>query len=372
MLVDTSAALEEMLAALDHEPYIALDTESDSLYRYHYKVCVIQVSIPSVDFVVDPLRLRNLDRLGVILADPAVVKVFHAADNDILVLKRDFGFRFASIFDTMLAARILGWPRVSLAALLAEQFDVKLDKHTQLTDWGARPLTPEQLAYARCDTHYLLPLHDLLARELNARHRWREAQEAMAALPDVAYVEKAFDPDGFWRSKGARELSRTELAVLRELYLWRDQQARAMDRPPFKVVSDTVLIALSHAQPQQLGDLPLSRWQLSRFGEGILKAIERGRNAAPPVSPVRQQNSGYRPDPSVALRFDRLRLWRNQRAADRGVDSDVVLSNEILMAIARARPARIAEIAELGVMGPWKLEEYGQELLRVLAAEGES
>ncbi len=236
VLVDSPRAFRGMLEVLAGEPMLALDTESNSLYRYYYRVCLIQISTLTADYLVDPLRLSDLAPLGRLLADPAVEKVFHAAENDVLMLKRDFGFSFANLFDTMLAARILGWPQVSLAALLAQHFDVRLDKRTQLTDWGRRPLTPAQLSYARLDSHFLLPLRDLLLTELQSRKRWREAQEVFAALPSVVYVEKPFDPDGFWRIRGARDLNQGELAILRELYLWRDEQARKLDRPPFKVI----------------------------------------------------------------------------------------------------------------------------------------
>lgn len=365
ILVDTPAAFDAMLAALRAELAIALDTESDSLYRYFYKVCLIQVSAPAADYVLDPLRLPDLTPLGTLLADPAVEKVIHAAENDILVLKRDFDFRFAHVFDTMLAARILGRRQVGLAALLAEHFGVTLDKRTQLTDWGHRPLTAEQLSYGRLDSHYLLALRDLLTRDLQARRRWREAQEAFAALPDVAYVEKPFDPDGFWRNKGARDLRPGELAILRELYLWRDEQARALDRPPFKVLGDEALIRLSQYQPRRLADLGLSPWQARTFGQAVLEAINRGRVAPPPAPPARQSNGNGRPDPITLARFDRLRAWRAAAATERGVEPDVVLNNDSLMAIARTRPTTLEGLAALKLMGPWKLEEYGADLLRV-------
>jgi len=178
-LVDTPAAFASLLDVLWSQPALALDTESNSLYRYHYQVCLIQISSATADYLVDPLRLRNLQPLADILANPAVQKVFHAAENDILMLKRDFGFAFANIFDTMLAARILGWSKVGLAALLHQHFGLTLDKRAQLTDWGQRPLTSAQLRYARLDSHFLLPLRDLIVNALRERKRWREAQEAL-------------------------------------------------------------------------------------------------------------------------------------------------------------------------------------------------
>jgi ribonuclease D len=366
VLVDTPGAFDSMLAHLSTEPAVALDTESNSLYRYHYRVCLIQISTATADYLLDPLRLRDIQPLGDLLADPAIQKVFHAAENDVLMLKRDFDFSFANLFDTMQAARILGWRQVSLAALLAEHFDVTLDKRAQLTDWGQRPLTRAQLSYARLDSHYLLSLRDLLSSALRERKRWREAQEAFDGLPKVTYVEKHFDPDGFWRMKGARELAPGELAVLRELYLWRDDQARLVDRPPFKVLGDETLIQLSRLQPEEPFELPMSPRQIDQFGVDILNSIARGKAAPPPAPPARPQNGNGRPDPQVQARFDRLRAWRAQRAAERQVDADIVMTNEALMAIAKAAPINLDALANVGVMGTWKLQEYGAELLNAL------
>lgn len=369
VLVDSPPAFAAFLAALDGETRLALDTESDSLYRYFHKVCLIQISTSTTDYLLDPLRLTDLQPLGRFLADPGIEKVLHAAENDILLLKRDFGFAFRHVFDTMLAARILGRRSVGLAALLGECFGVALDKRAQLTDWGRRPLTRQQLNYARLDSRYLLPLADLLTQELKTRRRWREAQEAFAGLPDLTYVEKPFDPDGFWRSKVARDLQGDELAVFRQLYLWRDQQARALDQPAFKVLTDEALGQLSRRQPTRLSDLSpaLSPRLIERFGPALLAAIARGRADPPPQPPPRRANGDGRPDPATSARYERLRAWRGQRAAERGVEPDVVLTNEILMLIARACPATPAALAALGILGAWKLEEYGPDLLRIVA-----
>jgi ribonuclease D len=365
-LIDTPATFEVLLAELRTARILAFDTESDSLYRYFYKVCVIQLSTGKADYIIDPLGLPDMAPLGELMADPDVEKIFHAAENDILVLKRDFGFEFASIFDTMLAARILGWRQVGLAALLQEHFGVKLDKRAQLTDWGRRPLTPEQLSYAHLDSHYLLPLRELLLQELKERDRWNEARETFSALPRVTYVEKPFDPEGYWRNKGARDLSPQGLAVLRELYLWRDAKARDLDLPPFKVIDDRSLAHLSEAQPQRAGELALSSYQANHFGREVLEAIRRGQGALPPPLPARAHHNGFRPDPDTMARYDRLRAWRTNCAARRGVESDVVLTNDVILAVARAAPATMEELSALDVLGPWKLQEYGPDLLNVL------
>jgi ribonuclease D len=365
-LIDTAPAFSALVQVLAEQPAIAIDTESDSLYRYFHRVCLIQISTRSADYLIDPLRLADLAGLGGVMADPAIEKVFHAAENDVLLLKRDFGFIFANVSDTMLAARILGWPRVGLAALLEQHFDIHLDKRTQLTDWGRRPLTPEQLRYAALDSHYLLPLRDLQERELRARKRWREAQEAFADLPGIVYTERPFDPDGFWHSKGARDLSPSEMAVLRALYLWRDGEARRQNCPPFKVMNEEIMARLSREQPRRLTELPHNLRRHDGLATSVLAAVTAGRAAPPPVPPRRPANGDQRPDPAAVARFDQLRAWRAARALERGVEPDVVMNNQSLMAIARAAPAGMEQLAAMGVLGPWKLEEYGDDLLHVI------
>jgi ribonuclease D len=368
-LVDAPNELAEMLDSLAGEPALAIDTESDSLYRYYYRVCLIQISSPTTDFVLDPLRLGDLRPLGVVMANPRVQKVFHAAENDILVLKRDFDFSFSNIFDTMVAARILGNRRVGLAALLQEHFGVVLDKKTQLTDWGRRPLTPQQLNYAHLDTHYLLGLRDVLTADLERKHRWREAQDAFDELPDISFVEKGFDPNGFWRNKGVRDLSPVAQAILRELFLWRDSKARALDLPAFKVIDDHSLLQIAERAPRSISELWISKWQEHHLGADIVAAVERGLTSPAPVPPARVHNDTFRPDGQTMIRFDRLRAWRVGRAEQRGVDNDVVLTNDVLLAVARANPTTLSELSALGLMGEYKLEEYGPTLLAAMKGQ---
>jgi len=360
-----------MLRHLQTQPRIAVDTEADSLFAYYHKVCLIQFSVPDVDYLVDPLALHDLRPLGALFADPHVEKVFHAAENDILILKRDHGFHFAHLFDTMIAARILGWPNIVLAALLQEHFGVRLDKRMQRTDCGKRPLSSEQLAYARLDTYYLLPLRDRLYQELVTRGRWEEALDAFAALSDVEFVEKPFDPDGFWRINGTRDLTGRQLAVLRELYLWREECARRLDLPPFKILNDRALILLSVRQPTMPDALHkvagLSTMVGHRFSHEILAAIRRGQSAPIPVPPQRRQNGRLRPDEATLARYEALRAWRARKAVERGVNPDVVLTNEVLMHIARENPRSLDDLARLNLLSPWKLNAYGPELLAALS-----
>lgn len=366
ILVDTPQALARTVARLQAEPAVAVDTESNSFYVYHEQVCLIQFSIPGQDFLVDPLALSDLSPLGPLFADPAIEKVFHAAEYDIMCLKRDFGFRFANLFDTMIAARILGWKRYGLGSILAERFGVRQDKRLQRANWGQRPLSPEQLRYAALDTHYLLPLRDLMRAELRARRREREAREAFAALPALEWNRHEFDPEGFWRIKGTRDLSPTGQAVLRELYIYRDEQARARNVPPFKVVSNAVLIRLSERRPATIRELRrvkgISQVIVKRYGRGLLEAIRRGRNAPPPKPPARP----HRPQNAVLERYEALRRWRKRRAAGRGVEPGVLISNDALFELAKRPPRDLKDLSEMNLLSPWQLETYAAELLAVL------
>ena len=175
--VATKTALDTMVAALEKEPSVAVDTESNSLYAYQEQVCLIQFSTPTQDFLLDPLTLPNLECLAPFFANPNIEKIFHAAEYDVICLHRDFGFTFANLFDTMIAARILGYEGIGLGKLLEQKFNVLVDKKFQKANWGQRPLSEEMLNYARLDTHYLIDLRAILKKELQERQRWILAQE---------------------------------------------------------------------------------------------------------------------------------------------------------------------------------------------------
>ena len=193
--VDTPDMLDSMIQRLNQEPVIAVDTESDSLYAYFEKVCLIQFSVPGADYLVDPLALKDLSSLAPIFADAAVEKIFHAAEYDVMVLRRDYNFEFANLFDTMLASRILSWPRYGLGSILAERFGVTQDKRMQRHNWGRRPLTTAEMEYARLDTYYLLDLRELLLAELQKTDLLAEAQETFQETT-TALVQTAFGASG--------------------------------------------------------------------------------------------------------------------------------------------------------------------------------
>ncbi|MBI1880669.1 MAG: HRDC domain-containing protein [Chloroflexi bacterium] len=363
--IDSRRELEQLITELIPEPLIAVDTESDSLFSYFEKVCLIQFSTAHVDYLVDPLSI-DVSGLAALFANPANQKVFHAAEYDLLSLKRDYNFTFANLFDTMLAARILGWPRYGLGPILEEYFEVKLDKRFQRHDWSQRPLSQQALDYARLDTHYLLPLRSIQLEQLKKQHRWQEALEAFERQTHIQPSPKMFDPNDFWRIKGCKDLEPQQQAILRELFIVRDKIARKIDRPPFKVMNDSVLVQLAKEQPQTDKALRqikgLGTKLLQHDAHHLLKAIHFGKIAAPP----QYQPNHHRPDEDTLIRYEALRHWRNNIAAERGVEPDVIISNNTLMDIARRNPKTLNTLTKMGVLGNWQFETYGQTLLNVL------
>ncbi len=364
--VRRTSELRRVVERLRRENVLAVDTESNSLYAYQEQVCLIQLSSRDQDYIIDPLAMDNMEPLGELFADPAIEIVFHAAEYDVISLKRDFGYTFGTIFDTMQAARICGWSKTGLGNILAEQFGVVVEKRFQRADWSKRPLPPEQLRYAQMDTHFLPILRDRLTAELAEKKRLQEAREIFSVLPELSPAKKVFDPAGFWRIHQIRGLSPQQIAIVRELYLLRDALARRYDRPPFKIFGDQVLVALAELEPRRPADLLMVKGLGSRLvqrdGAAILEAVARGRQAPPPAPPKRKQ----RPDPEVTARYEALRVWRKQRAAERGVESDVILPRDTMWALAHRVPSREDELNEIPGLGPWRRAKYGAELLAVL------
>jgi ribonuclease D len=374
LLVADAPMLERLVADLAAEPAVGVDTESNSLHAYRERVCLIQFSTPRQDYIVDPLALDpeqggpGLATLGPLFADPTRQKIFHASEYDVICLKRDYGFEFANLFDTMVAARTLGWPQLGLGALLETNFGVKLNKRFQRADWGERPLTPDLLDYARLDTHYLAPLSRKLAADLAEAGRTEEAQEEFERLERVSGANGSAPGDSalaFWRVNGARDLNPAQAAILRELYLYREQQAQRANRPPFKIMSDATLVAVAQAAPRSLAGLNqlpgMTPNQVRRHGSNLLAAVRRGE-AAPPVRPPRIERV---PD-AVRERYELLHQWRKARAKARGVESDVIVPRDVLTELARLNPRTLEALETIEQLGPWRRQTYGEEILKIL------
>ena len=368
VLVADADSLNQLVRALTPCPAVAVDTESNSLHAYRERVCLIQFSTPAADYIVDPIKLPDLSALAPFFANPVQQKVFHAAEYDLICLRRDYQFECTNIFDTMSAARTLGWPQVGLAAILDSHFGVKMNKKYQRADWKRRPLTPEQLDYARLDTHYLVALRDKQLEALTASGRGPEVDEEFARLarPGVDSGNGAPDPPAFWRVKGARDLTPGQAAVLEALFAYRERQAERMDRPPFKIMGEATLMELARRAPrraEELQGLPgMTPEQIHRHAHGVLEAIEQGLQA-----PAQRMPQAQREPDAVQDRYDRLHTWRKERARARGVESDVILPRTVLWALARRAPRTHGELVHIADLGPWRRETYGAEILALLS-----
>ncbi len=279
VLVADAPALQGLVGALAGERAIALDTESNSFHVYRERVCLIQISTRETDWVVDPFAV-DLRPLGPVLA-AAPALVLHGADYDVRCLKREYGFALPALFDTMAAARRLGRLGLGLSALVEEQFGVRLSKDFQRSDWGRRPLTVEQVSYAALDTHFLLPLYETLAAELRARDLWSEAAQEFGRIAAVEPRPRVFDPEGWRKMKGARELDLAGRAVLRALWVAREERASALDRPPFKVMPEQSMVEVARRRPRGEAELlrvpGVTTVVLRRMGAAVLAAIQGER-----------------------------------------------------------------------------------------------
>ena len=362
--VNQSDKLHHAAAELIAEDILAVDTESNSLYAYQEQVCLIQFSSHSKDYLIDALALPDLSPLTEIFSTNRILKVFHAAEYDLICLFRDYGFQFDFLFDTMIAARILGYQKIGLGSLLEKYFGLKMNKKYQRANWGKRPLKAEMLDYARQDSRYLIPLQDKLRAELVAAGLWELALEDFRRLTQGIEDTTESDEDDFWKLHGARDLSPGKAAVLKSLYQFREMTAKTQNRPSFKVISHHALVAMAETCPQHHSDLlnlsALHENQVKRYGRGLLNAVKAGQQAPPAYPP-----NHTRPHNSVLERIDALQEWRKHTGQNLGVPSDVILPRDVLNRIAWANPVDLAELeAHMGDV-PYRFNRFGQQILTI-------
>jgi ribonuclease D len=350
---------------------LALDSESDSLYHHFDKVCLLQVATERGSAcLVDPLSLRDLSPLAPFLADPGVTKVLHGADYDVTTLKRDFGFSFAGLFDTMIAARFLGFPEIGLQSVARRELEVELSKTSQKDDWSRRPLTSTQEAYALSDVRHLLGLRSRLEEQLRAMNRLAWVEEECAAVAALEPAKRKKDAEAFLKAKGARRLSPRSLAVFRELFLWREARAEATDIPVFKIAGNETLLAMATAAPKTREALAGLRPgpRLLEHAVALLAAVERGW--AVPDSELPRVPKEPRPGVSdeVRRRTDALRAWRAEKAEAEKLDPAVILPQRLIDRLAEAAPRDRAALEGVEGLRRWRIESFGEALVRLAGA----
>jgi ribonuclease D len=359
-----------MLEALMPASRLAIDIEADSLYHYFEKVCLIQISTDSDTYILDPLAVRNVGELASLMCNPAMEKVFHAAGYDIFCLSRDYNFTFANIFDTHVAAQLLGYEFLGLGTLMDGLLGVHHSKRRQRDDWSVRPLIPEQLEYAAMDTHHLLPLRDALETELRSKGRLSWAQEEFECAASTERREKEFDPEGFRRIKGNRDLPLQDQVVLRALYVFRDEIARKLDVPPFKVLNNSVLMELVRKPPQFPEEMynrrGISNRVARKYSEGIIDVIAEARKQDPSILEAPVRGNWKSPGRAAKLRMEALKQWRKEKAGALKLPIGVVFPANLLEGLAAAPPSDLAEFETIPGMRRWRTREFGEEVIRLL------
>lgn len=367
-IITDATALADAISHWRTQPALAVDTESNSFYVYRERTCLVQVSTREADWIIDPLAV-DLAPFGEVLVDAGIQKVLHAAEFDVLSLRRDYGFVINNLYDTLVASKALGRRKVGLASLVEELLGVNLAKDEQRSDWGRRPLTPQQIEYAFADTRHLLPLADLLKGEVAARGS-DLLEEVAIDCAKVALKQprpREFDPEGFERHALARSLDGVGRQVLRALYLMREQKAQETNRPLFRVLGDEAMGLIAKRRPTsraELVKLPgVTPKVADRLGPAVLEAVQQAIEAGP--LPPRKRTFTP-PDPNEEARFEALRVWRKSAADARQVDVEVIGGNALLKAIAKANPKGDADLEPISELDEFRRARYGQAILDVL------
>ena len=359
-------ALDEAVERLSRAERIAVDTESNSLHAYRGVTCLIQLSTAAEDLLIDPLAIAEVSPLGAVLADPRIEKVFHAAEYDLICLKRDFDFDVYNIFDTMAAARVCGIQRIGLGNMLEDLLGVRHSKKHQKYDWARRPLPESVRRYAQVDTRYLLPLGDALRERLRSLGRLEEAREYIADVTRFEVKSEAFDPEGFWSLARPNSLNPQATAVLRELYILRDALAKSLDHPPQRLIPNKALLQVVRRRPRsvkQLYDIRgLPAWLVRQSGDEIIEALRHGLSSRLPIKRPKLEAI----PPAISERYAALHSWRRETASARGVESDVIISRGTLWEIARRKPASAEDLRDIPGLGPWRRATYGSALVAIV------
>ena len=364
-LVSEAAPFGALLATLDESPGVdvALDTEADSFHHYFEKVCLLQLSWDGAAHLVDPLQSLDVGALLTRLAKRRLL--MHGADYDLRLLFRGYGFRATSLFDTMFAAQLLGEKEIGLAALLTARVGVTLDKAHQRADWSERPLTPPLVAYAAADVLHLAALVESITRDLEAKGRLAWHAEECARLAAAVFPSgREADPESDWRIKGTNALTDQERAFVRALWEARDTRSRALDRPPFRVLTNERLLLA--AKPAAAGERDLSklfpgpRPLPDAFARALNEALESAAALAPSEWPPARRGERTATDPALEREVETLKKSRDAKATALGLDPGVLASRAVLTTAAKTRRANGRLTADLlvteGGLSRWRAE----------------
>jgi ribonuclease D len=369
LYLDQPDQVDRFLDEISDVTELALDTEGASFHRFLDRIYLLQLSTRARSAIIDPLPTGSPAGLGRLVQSKSVEVVFHDADYDLRLLHQDYGWHVTNIFDTRIASQLLGIKSFGLAALLEQFFDVKLDKKHQRADWSMRPLTPDMLEYAAQDTRYLLQLKDRMKGELERRGRLAWAEEEFARLEGTRW-EAEESMEGFLRLKGARDLSRRELAVLREVANWRDTVAAKLDRATFRVMGNEALFELARRTPKSVSELSaikgMPKGMIERAGADIVAAVRRGVEVPEAELPKFPRGQRWNKDRDFDERVARLKAIRDETATRLELDPGVLCSRERLENIARSGAKTIGDLASVPDLRRWQIQEMGAGFIAAL------
>ena len=346
--VNTPKALDYFITSLRGYFPLALDTEADSLHHYRESVCLIQVSHAEQHFLIDPLDTFPLEELW-----PPTSRhtwILHGADFDLRMLRRAGAPEPQGVFDTMLAAQLLGLKAFGYGALVEQFCGITLNKGSQKADWSRRPLSQTMIDYAVQDTQYLEPIAEILGKQLEEKGRREWHEQSCARVVASSKILRQDDPENDWRISGSALLAPQAQAIVKELWHWREKEAESVDLPVFKVLHNELLLDLAVwcAENPKISPMGAPRWPQRSSpprSERLVQAIERGRNAPPIPRPPRPERPPR--DKDAEVRMEKLRVHRDTVAAELGLDPTVIAPKSILQDIARnpetAAPDLIAE-----------------------------
>lgn len=348
-LTDTAAGLAAVLPHFAPLPRIAVDTEADSLHCYFEKLCLIQISIPGHDFLIDPLAGLDLSPLWQSWQGKELI--FHGADYDLRLLRRTGCPSPTRVFDTMIAARITGLPEFSYAALMQRFFNIQIAKASQKANWARRPLSPQMIDYAVGDTHNLTEIRDLLDAELDRLDRRAWFEQLCDRAIRAAENDKEIDPDAIWRVPGSGHLRDRAAAIFRELWKWRDDEARRADRPTFHILHTDALVDAA-VRFDAGGSVDIRHLRGSRARK-FLEAAERGKSLPQEEWPKFERKPRLRPTRAQLARIDELKAIRDKAAQKHKLDPSLIAPKAILEGLAFRPEETLTRLL------PWQRELLG-------------
>jgi ribonuclease D len=361
-LVTEKQDLDDLVARLSTAHRIACDTEAASFHRYRDRVFLIQLSSDDETAIVDPLALEDLSGIGSLLKNPSIEIVFHDADFDLRSLYRDYQWDVSNIFDTRVAAQLLGEPSIGLGALLEKYFEVKVDKRFQRADWSKRPLDPEMIDYAAGDTSHLLGLRDVIERKLIDLGRIEWAREEFANLNNVRWEPEEDPIPRFLKMKGIRGFKPAALGILKSVFEWRENESENLDKPPFRILTNQALLDIAQANPtttQELLKAGVPKNSVKRYGKQLVAAAQDG--SAEPYTDTKRANPRRRMPPTGDGVVDSLKELRNTISEELGMEPGVLCPNGTLQAIARATPRSEDQLSQISELRSWQTAALGGE-----------